>query len=117
MTLEVSPELVEPCLRFYALLGFERRPAPPTLAGRAEWLERAGTQVHVMPRESAGPPAGGGHFAVVVGPWEETLAALRGAGHEPEPRREHWGAPRAYVRDPAGQLVELMAAPPGPPPG
>ena len=113
MTLEVSPEFVEPCLHFYALLGFERRPPPPSLAGRAEWLERAGTQVHVMPREGPAPAGGVGHFAVVVAPWEETLSALRAAGHEPEPRQPHWGAPRAYVRDPAGQLVELMAAPPG----
>jgi catechol 2,3-dioxygenase-like lactoylglutathione lyase family enzyme len=41
-----------------------------------------------------------------------TLEALRRAGFEPEPRREHWGAPRCFVRDPAGHRVEIMAAPP-----
>jgi hypothetical protein len=33
-------------------------------------------------------------------------------GHEVEPRRQHWGSPRSYVRDPARNLVELMAWPP-----
>ena len=43
----------------------------------------------------------------------EMATALRDAGHDVEPRAEHWGSPRAYVRDPAGNLVELMAFPPG----
>jgi catechol 2,3-dioxygenase-like lactoylglutathione lyase family enzyme len=50
--------------------------------------------------------------AVVVDDWQSALERLREAGHEVEPRREHWGSPRAYVRDPAGNLVELMAFPP-----
>ena len=37
------------------------------------------------------------------------LEHLRAAGHAPEPRREHWGSPRACVRDPEGHRVELMA--------
>jgi catechol 2,3-dioxygenase-like lactoylglutathione lyase family enzyme len=54
-----------------------------------------------------------GHVAVVVGDYEATVAALRDAGHEVEARPQHWGAPRAYTRDPAGNRVELMAFPPG----
>ena len=53
-----------------------------------------------------------GHFAVVVDPYDPTLEHLRAAGFQPEPRPEHWGAARAFVRDPAGNGVELMAAPP-----
>ena len=112
VTIAVAPDLVDECLAFYERLGFERRPPPASLAGRAEWLERGATQVHVMPEPGAPTGAGPAHFAVVVEPWEETLAALRSAGHVPEPRRPHWGAPRAFVRDPAGHLVELMARPP-----
>ena len=52
------------------------------------------------------------HFAVVVDDYDRTLDRLRGAGFDPEPRDEHWGAPRAFVLDPAGNRVELMAAPP-----
>ena len=53
-----------------------------------------------------------GHFAVVVDDYDRTLERLRADGFEPEPREEHWGAPRSFVRDPAGNRVELMSAPP-----
>jgi catechol 2,3-dioxygenase-like lactoylglutathione lyase family enzyme len=75
------------------------------------WVERAGTQIHLMRREDAQHlPAG--HLAVVVDDYEQTLERLRAQGFDPEPRPEHWGAPRSFVRDPAGNRVELMSAPP-----
>ena len=84
---------------------------PATLRDRAAWVERAGTQIHLMRRDGAEHlPAG--HLAVVAEPYEATLERLRAEGFDPEPRQEHWGAPRAFVRDPAGNRVELMAAPP-----
>lgn len=111
VTFEVLRERVPDCVRFYALLGFEQVEPPPTLRDRAAWVERSGTQIHLMHvEEPVVLPRG--HVAVVVDGWETTLERLRAAGHDVEPRREHWGAPRAYVRDPAGNLVELMAFPP-----
>jgi catechol 2,3-dioxygenase-like lactoylglutathione lyase family enzyme len=111
VALEVAPERVSDCIDFYALLGFERVEPPESLRDRAAWVERAGTQVHLLfvdePRTLTA-----GHLAVVVEGWEGTLARLGAAGHEVDPRREHWGSPRAYVRDPGGNLVELMAFPP-----
>ncbi len=101
-------------MRFYAMLGFGEVPAPPGLAGRARWLQASdgsAVQLHLMPAADATPEAG--HIAVVPDGYEETLAALARAGHRIEPRAEHWGAPRSYVRDPAGNLVELMQRPPG----
>jgi catechol 2,3-dioxygenase-like lactoylglutathione lyase family enzyme len=56
------------------------------------------------------PPRG--HAAVHAPAYAETLARLAAAGHTPEPRAEHWGAPRAFVRSPGGHRVEVMAAPP-----
>ena len=53
-----------------------------------------------------------GHFALVLPDYHAVLERLRDAGHDVDPRREPWGSPRAYVRDPAGNLVELMASPP-----
>jgi hypothetical protein len=38
--------------------------------------------------------------------------ALRAAGFDPEPRDEHWGCPRSFVRNPAGHRVELMQCAP-----
>jgi catechol 2,3-dioxygenase-like lactoylglutathione lyase family enzyme len=50
-----------------------------------------------------------GHVGVLVDDYDATLNRLDRAGHQVEPRRPHWGSPRAYVRDPAGHVVELMA--------
>ena len=98
-------------MRFYELVGFRRVDPPPALRDRATWVERDGTQVHLMlADEPVVPPEG--HHAVVVADYERTLDALREAGFDPEPRTEHWDAPRAFVRDPAGHRVELMSAPP-----
>lgn len=107
----MSPELRSECVAFYEALGFSEVQPPETLRERAAWLERLGTQVHLLWVDS---PAilPEGHFAVIVEDFEDVLAALVSAGHEPERRREHWGSPRAVVRDPAGNLVELMASPP-----
>ncbi len=51
--------------RFWAMLGFARVEPPPTLADRAVWVEREGTQVHLMYADDpVVPPAG--HVAVVA---------------------------------------------------
>jgi catechol 2,3-dioxygenase-like lactoylglutathione lyase family enzyme len=76
------------------------------------WLQRDGTQVHLMFVEDDPVVPPSGHLAVVVDDYDAALAALLEAGHEPEPRREHWGSPRCFVRDPAGHRVEVMAFPP-----
>jgi catechol 2,3-dioxygenase-like lactoylglutathione lyase family enzyme len=111
VSIETRPSDVDACVRFYGLVGFRQVEPPPTLAGSATWVERDGTQVHLMHTEDPVVPPSG-HHAVTVDDYEATLSALRDAGFEPEPRREHWGAPRSFVRNPAGHRVELMAAPP-----
>lgn len=112
VTFEVHPDRIEDCADFYGLLGFERVDPPPTLAERAVWVERERTQVHLMRvEEPAVLPQG--HVAVIVEEYERTLERLREHGHDPESRSEHWGSPRAFVRDPGGNRVELMAFPPG----
>jgi len=110
LTREIHAVQLDRCVRFYGLLGFAQVPAPPGIAGRAVWLEHRGTQIHLMPTEDAGPQSG--HVGVVLDRYDEIVTQLRDEGFEVEPRREHWGAPRSYVRDPAGNLVELMAWPP-----
>ncbi len=108
--IEVAPGEIEATADFFALLGFERVEPPPTLREYA-WLEREGTQVHLMPREDPViPPVG--HLAVVAPDFEAALARLREAGHAVERRREHWGSPRALATAPGGHRVELTAAPP-----
>ncbi len=108
--IEVAREDVERAAELFELLGFVRVEPPPSLA-EFTWLERAGTQIHLMPSGNpVAPPRG--HLAIVVSRFEATLAALRKCGFEVEAAREHWGAPRARVLAPAGHRVELMAAAP-----
>jgi len=108
--IEVTPEEIERSIELWELLGFERVEPPPTLR-EFTWLEREGTQVHLMPTESPTVPPRG-HVAIVVADFDATFAALREAGFEIERRREHWDAPRAFTYTPDGHRVELMAAPP-----
>ena len=111
VTIEVTAAQVDDCVRFYALLGFQQVDPPESLEGRATWVERDGTQVHLMPvEEPTVPPSG--HHAVLARDYDATFKALQDAGFEPEPRTEHWGAKRSFVRDPAGHRVELMAGSP-----
>lgn len=98
-------------VRFFALLGFSEVPPPGSLLGRTRWLQRDGQQVHLLFTSApVAPPKG--HVAIVERDYEQSLERLRGAGFEPEPRTEHWGAPRCFVLAPGGHRVEVMAAPP-----
>src|SRR3954453_7944576 len=106
VTIELTADQVDDCVRFYELLGFARREPPGSLKGRATWVERDGTQVHLMPVDDPVVPPSG-HHAVLVTDYDATLDELRDEGFEPEPRKEHWGAKRSFVRNPAGHRVEL----------
>lgn len=108
--IEIAPADVERATELFELLGFKRVDPPSTLA-EFTWLERDGTQIHLMPDEHpiATPR---GHLALVVPEFEPTLDRLRERGFELETRRNHWGSPRVVVIAPAGHRVELMAFPP-----
>lgn len=107
VTREIPPSELENCISFYGMLGFDQVEVPEGLRGRAVWLQRSFTQIHLMPKPDARPEQG--HLAVVVDDHPAVTERLRSAGYEVDPRREHWGSPRSYVRDPAGNLVEVMA--------
>jgi catechol 2,3-dioxygenase-like lactoylglutathione lyase family enzyme len=111
VSIEVRPADVDACVEFYGLLGFDRVEPPEGLRDRAVWVEREGSQVHLMLIDDPVVPPSG-HLAVVAADYDATIAALGDAGFEPQPRTEYWGAPRAFVRDPSGARVEVMAAPP-----
>jgi len=110
--IEVAPGEIEAAAGFFELLGFERVEPPETLR-QYTWLERNGTQVHLMPEEEPTVPSPG-HLAVVVDDFDATVTRLKGEGFEVEPKRAHWGAARALAHAPGGHRVELMAAPPAP---
>jgi len=109
--IEVAPGDVERTVELFELLGFQRVQPPSTLAEDFTWLEREGTQVHLMHEaEPQVPPRA--HFAVVVADFEASCVRLRERGFEVAAGREHWGSPRAVALAPGGHRVELMAFPP-----
>lgn len=108
--IEVAPGDVERSIEFWRALGFEQVDPPASLS-EFTWLERDGTQVHLMPTESPIVPSRG-HTAIVARDFDRDVAALRELGFEVERRREHWGVPRALAITPGGHRVELMAKPP-----
>jgi catechol 2,3-dioxygenase-like lactoylglutathione lyase family enzyme len=111
--IELQPADVDRAVEFFELLGFERIEPPPALAGGFAWLERAGTQIHLMHEERpAVPPRA--HLALVVPDLDAALGRLHEHGFETRPGREHWGAPRAHALAPGGHRVELMREPPRP---
>lgn len=113
VSLEIAPEHADAAVEFWALLGFERVDSPEALGGYVTWVERAGTQIHLIHTEAASVPVLG-HAAVVVDDFDAALEALSGAGHEVDETRELWGARRAFAISPGGHRVELMAAAPPP---
>ena len=112
VAIEVRKADVEACVRFWALLGFERVPAPGALAERSTWVQAGSTQVHLLYADDPVIPPEG-HIAVLPADHDATLAALREAGFELSSRTPYWGSPRTFVRCPAGHRVELMAFAPG----
>lgn len=89
---------------FWRALGFRPVEPPESLADRAAWYERDGTQVHLLWREDPVVPPHG-HVAVRVDDVDAT-------GLRVEERERHWGERRVYTRAPGGHLVELFTTPP-----
>lgn len=111
VALETAKADREPLVRFFALLGFVEVPPPESLLGATRWVERDGRQIHLLFADEPVAPVQG-HVAIVERDYDQALDRLRAAGFDPEPRTEHWGAARCFVRAPGGHRVEVMAAAP-----
>jgi catechol 2,3-dioxygenase-like lactoylglutathione lyase family enzyme len=110
VTFRIPRSRLQECLSFYEILGFGKVQPPPGIVGRAVWLQApGGYQIHLMPDDGdEANGSGAGHFGLVKPDFQLITERLGAAGHDVEPRREHWGSPRSYVHDPAGHLIELM---------
>ena len=111
VTLETRREDVDDAVAFWALLGFERVEPPGRLASIAVWVQRAGTQVHLLFHDDPVAPTRG-HTAVVAEAYDDAVARLERAGFECRPSTPDWGSPRSSVISPGGHRVEVMAFPP-----
>ena len=113
VTLEMRREDRAAAEAFWVRLGFEPVEPPGTLPEVSAWLERDGTQIHLLWSE-APVVAPEGHAAVVVDDYDATVAQLRSEGFDVEDRAQQWGVPRSFVRAPGGHRIELMSEPPPP---
>ena len=111
VSIEVPATDAERAVEFWRLVGFEPVDAPEPIARYVTWIERRGTQIHLILTDSPTVPLLG-HAAVVVDEFARTLARLREAGFEVEESDPLWGAQRAFAITPGGHRVELMASPP-----
>ena len=111
VSIEIPPGEAERAVEFWSLIGFEEVDSREPLGGSVRWLERDGTQIHLILTEGHTAPVLG-HAAVVVPEHAEAVRRLRGAGFDVEDARQLWGADRAFAIGPGGHRVELMAAPP-----
>ena len=111
VAIEIPSEEAERSIEFWRLIGFEQVDSPDPLGDRVRWLERDGTQIHlILTQRHTAPELG--HTAVVTPDVDATLKSLREAGFEAERNRELWGAKRGIAIGPGGHRVELMAFPP-----
>jgi catechol 2,3-dioxygenase-like lactoylglutathione lyase family enzyme len=95
---------------FYSgLLGLERVPKPPPLAARGGcWFVRGEVAVHLGVEEGF-RPARKAHPALVVRDLADLEAALRAAGVEVRANPDAEVGRGAYVDDPFGNRIELLA--------
>jgi glyoxylase I family protein len=114
---------LDAALSFYCdLLGFEVLPRPdfgPEFGGA--WLQSGSAQVHIGVVEKMPKPVGLPHLALHVpaADWDTTMTAIaeRGIPFMMEPNsREDFGRTvrAAFIRDPAGNAIELTDVDPGP---
>ncbi len=113
VSIEIHPDHALRALELLGLIGFERVEAPGPIAEYVDWVERQGTQVHLI-RTTEPAVQQLGHPAFVAPDFDATVAGLREAGFTVVDARELWGEKRAFVVFPGGQRAELMAAPPPP---
>lgn len=113
VTVTVPSEEVIPATRaFYMCLGGIPLIRPEMLVEDTPgcWLGFGETQVHVIVGEAQPGP---GHFALDAGDeFDATLERLAETGVRRRDARHLWGARRCFVRDPAGNLVELFESAP-----
>jgi lactoylglutathione lyase len=101
---------MEASLRFYIeVLGLELLPSPD-FAFRVEWLRLGDQQLHLFERETVAPPYH--HIGLDVDDFEGAYRMARERGllddaMGPLVRSLADGSVQLYLRDPAGNLVEL----------
>ena len=96
---------------FYgAALGMREIPKPSTLSNNLVWFAASdeGDEVHVFQEENMGPNSAAQHLCLEVDDIEGYESRLREHGYDVEIPERIVNRPRLFVRDPFGNLVELV---------
>lgn len=102
----INVDDVDAALAFYVdRLGLTPRDDRPDFGFGGAWLDVGGQQVHLI--EAGPPPAQGQHFALAVADLDAAVAELRAAGVEVSDPSPVGSGRQAFLRDPAGNQVEL----------
>ena len=93
------------------LLGLEEQAKPPELAARGGlWLRLAGGIGLHLGVDPGFRPATRAHPGLAVADFDALIARLAAAGIGPPVDRDHAGRRRAWLADPFGNRIELVAA-------
>jgi catechol 2,3-dioxygenase-like lactoylglutathione lyase family enzyme len=97
---------VDESVRFYTdVLGLAARTDRPDLGVGGAWLDAGRQQVHLIHGEV--PPGKGQHFAVLVADLDGVVDELRERGVVVSDPSPVGSSRQAFLKDPAGNLVEL----------
>jgi catechol 2,3-dioxygenase-like lactoylglutathione lyase family enzyme len=100
---------VDAALRFYVdTLGLSKRDDRPDFGFAGAWLDAGGQQLHLI--EGDPPPDKGQHFAILVDDLDATIAELRDGAVEVSDGFPVGTGRQAFLKDPAGNSVELHQA-------
>lgn len=108
----VPPELEEETKRFYGeVLGLAQVPKPSGSRPSGAWYQIGANQLHLSVETENRGPLSSRHVCFAVPDLSATETGFREAGVEiiPDPRPIE-GQPRFYVRDPGGNMLEIVQA-------
>lgn len=111
VTVEVHPALVEACKDFYRdVLGLTHGASP---VNNSEWFNEGLHLYWGAAIEAIGEPIPARHFALVLEDrYELVRKTCRERGLLIQDGTPYWGCARCFVRDPAGNRIELMQCAP-----
>ena len=100
---------LDAALRFYCdALGLTVAARPAALGDGGAWLDIGdGRQLHLVESASFSPPATSQHLAFGVDDCQATVIELRDAGLEVSDPFDIGAGIQAFLRDPAGNLLEF----------
>jgi catechol 2,3-dioxygenase-like lactoylglutathione lyase family enzyme len=107
----VPPELEHAAKEFYgAVLGLQQVPKPKASRQSGAWYQIGANQLHLSVENEDRGPLSSRHICFTVSDLKAAETRFREAGVEIIPDPRPTGASRFYVRDPGGNMLEIVQA-------